>query len=360
MNMLKLFPLLAVTIHLVFTTHTGFAANVGESCSGDRCADGLACINLVCEAVEDDSRISDIQREPIENPPTAEPNLTSEGISYSSFTSFPGVGRVSSLCGLLDALWQLGIIVLITSVFGSIVYAGFKYVTAGVNINGISEAKQRFGSAVTGLILGLSSVVIIQVINPALLNQECLVSYVGNGRSAWEGVEFGGASSSQGEGGGSPASSGVITGDGDLSLLEVARANSVGKGPDGRCYFHVANYIDAAGFCGIGQDGFNAAIPGGYHAEARQFGEYLNQGSNAADLGIVRLDIDDPFQAPAGSIVVVTADRPGCEGPACHPTAGDIAVADGNGNFYNGGEMGYVQGAYPPGNPYVIGIYACQ
>lgn len=122
-------------------------------------------------------------------------------LEYESFTSFPGVGRISTLCELTDALWQLGIIVLITSVFGVIVYAGFEYVTAGVNVNGVSEAKQRFMSAITGLILGLSSVLILGVLNVDLLRPTCTLQFVGAGTNAFDNFAFGGASSSNSGGG---------------------------------------------------------------------------------------------------------------------------------------------------------------
>lgn len=119
-------------------------------------------------------------------------------IEYESFTSFPGVGRISTLCELTDALWQLGIIVLIASVFGTIVYAGFKYVTAGVNVNGVSEAKQRFMSAITGLILGLSSVLILGILNVDLLSPTCTLEFVGAGTNAFDNLTFGGPSSGSG------------------------------------------------------------------------------------------------------------------------------------------------------------------
>lgn len=137
-------------------------------------------------------------------------------------------------------------------------------------------------------------------------------------------------------------------------MYNHARANSVGYAPDGRCYFHVANFIDAVGYGLIGVNGFNAAIPSAYHAEARQFAEYLNQNNNAARLGMRRLNLDNPYLAPRGAIVVVRAGTPG----TAHPTAGDIAIATGYGLFYNGGEMGYggSQNFYP-GNTYVLGIY---
>lgn len=121
-------------------------------------------------------------------------------LEYESYTSFPGVGRISTLCELTDALWQLGIIVLITSVFGSIVYAGFQYVTAGVNVNGVSDAKQPFLAAISGLILGLSSVLILSILNVDLLYPTCTLEYVGAGSNAFEDLAFGSARGSSSNG----------------------------------------------------------------------------------------------------------------------------------------------------------------
>ena len=274
---------------------------------------------------------------------TSSASTTAGNVSYQSYTNFPGVGRISDLCQLINALWLLGFAVLLTSVLGMFLYGGYMYVTAGVNAGQVNQAKEIFTNTITGLIIGLSIFIIINIINPGLLQGNCSIPSVGSG-------------STLGEDSGAP-----VAGNGSLTLLEVARRNSVGKSPDGRCYQHVASYIDQAGFCGIQKNGFNAAIPAGYYAEARQFAEYLNQGDNASRLGIVKLGTDNPYRAPAGSIVVVSANRPGCEGASCHPTAGDISVADGKGNFYNGGEMGFGgSNNYPSGNNYVLGIYACK
>jgi hypothetical protein len=137
----------------------------------------------------------------------------------------------------------------------------------------------------------------------------------------------------------------------------VAKRDSQGRNPDGRCYSHVADYIDATGFGGIDKNGFNDAIPPAYWAEARQFAEYLNQGSNAADLCIKNVQgqySNNPYKAPTGSIVVVRAGTPG----TAHPTAGDIAIVGGGDYFWNGGEMSYGgSGNFPPSNNYVLGIY---
>lgn len=62
------------------------------------------------------------------------------------------------------------------------------------------------------------------------------------------------------------------------NLRSVAYTDSHGKSPDGYCYSHVADYIDAVGYGGIDKGGFDAAIPSAYWTYAYQFAEYLNTG----------------------------------------------------------------------------------
>ena len=119
---------------------------------------------------------------------------------------------------------------------------------------------------------------------------------------------------------------------------------------------HVADYIDAVGYGGIDKNGFDAAIPSAYWTYAYQFAEYLNTGNNAANLCLSNIQksvSNNPYNAPAGAIVVVRAGTPG----TANPVAGDIAVADPP-NFWNGGAMGYGgSGNFPSNNDYVLGIY---
>ena len=68
----------------------------------------------------------------------------------------------------------------------------------------------------------------------------------------------------------------------EKNLNNEAKSHSQGKSPDGKCYSHVADYIDAVGFGGINKGHFNDAIPSAYWSYAYQFAEYLNQGNNAA------------------------------------------------------------------------------
>jgi peptidoglycan hydrolase-like protein with peptidoglycan-binding domain len=138
-------------------------------------------------------------------------------------------------------------------------------------------------------------------------------------------------------------------------LLSHARGQAAGRRPMGWCYREVSKYIDAVGFGRIGRGQFDAKIPPAYWGYARNFAEYLNQGNNAARLGIKNLGLNNPYDAPAGAIVVVAPGTPGTR----HATAGDIAVAAGDGTFYNDGVMGYGgREAWPPARGGVLGIYA--
>jgi hypothetical protein len=138
------------------------------------------------------------------------------------------------------------------------------------------------------------------------------------------------------------------------NLLNVARDNSRGKRPDGRCYSHVSDYIDQVGYGGISKNGFDKAIPSAYWSEAHDFADYLNKNGNAARLGLRNLGINNPYHAPSGAIVVVRAGTPG----TANPTAGDIAVKGNVDSFWNGGDMGYGgSGNFGPGNTYVLGVF---
>lgn len=102
-------------------------------------------------------------------------------VSYESYTNFPGVGRISNLCQLITALWYLGFAVLLTSVLGMFLWGGYIYVTAGVNAGKVNQAKEIFTNTITGLIIGLSIFIIINIINPGLLQGNCSIPSVGSG-----------------------------------------------------------------------------------------------------------------------------------------------------------------------------------
>jgi hypothetical protein len=102
-------------------------------------------------------------------------------VTYESYTNFPGVGRIGNLCQLITALWYLGFATLFTAVLGMFIYGGYMYVTAGVNAGKVNQAKEIFTNTITGLIIGLSIFIIINVINPGLLQGNCSISSPGTG-----------------------------------------------------------------------------------------------------------------------------------------------------------------------------------
>jgi peptidoglycan hydrolase-like protein with peptidoglycan-binding domain/GH24 family phage-related lysozyme (muramidase) len=118
-------------------------------------------------------------------------------------------------------------------------------------------------------------------------------------------------------------------------MLNVARSDSAGKAPDGRCYFHVCHYIINCGGYGKITNPYSQ-FTDAQRAEAHDFADLMNSGG-AQRWGLERLSMTSPYHAPPGSLVVVKAGSPG----TADRTAGDIAVADGHGKFYNGGLMGY-------------------
>ena len=148
---------------------------------------------------------------------------------------------------------------------------------------------------------------------------------------------------------------------GSLALLALAKTASAGIKPDGFCYTYVGNWLNQVGFAGIKPGVFKTQPMTGDQNYAKGFAEHYNIKENALAQGIVNLlDANpnlNPYDAPAGAIVVVSPGSPGTS----NKVAGDITVADGNGNFYNGGEMDY-KGASAwngskGGSGRVLGIY---
>ncbi len=129
------------------------------------------------------------------------------------------------------------------------------------------------------------------------------------------------------------------------AFAAFAAAKSAGQRPDGYSYKHVMDFIDKQGFGNVSV----ARIPDEYAAYARQFAEYADQ--NLATLGLRKLSVTNPYEAPPGALVVL---KPGAPGTA-HPVAGDISVRTGTG-FANGGEVQYGRpGDFKPGD--VLGVY---
>lgn len=83
-----------------------------------------------------------------------------------------GVGRVSDFGSYIALLYNylIGVIVIVAVVM--MMYGGFRWITAGGSPERISEAKKTIASAIIGLMLGLFSYTILNIINPATLELE--------------------------------------------------------------------------------------------------------------------------------------------------------------------------------------------
>jgi hypothetical protein len=122
----------------------------------------------------------------------------------------------------------------------------------------------------------------------------------------------------------------------------------------GRCFRYVWSYLTSSGYGKLHSYYDAPDMPSAY---ARNFAEYMNANGNAARWGLHRLPIDNPYDAPAGAVVVVAAGSPGTS----HPTAGDISIAAGGGRFVNDGpnmSYGGSRAAFTSGDGRVLGIYA--
>jgi hypothetical protein len=147
------------------------------------------------------------------------------------------------------------------------------------------------------------------------------------------------------------------------TLLAQAKKNADGKRPLGWCYKQVKEDIAEVGYGNIAKQGDTSQLkplPASDQGYAHDFADYMNAKAangqtNADNLGLQKLPITNPYDAPPGSIIVVRAGTPGTR----NPVAGDIVVAGGGGKFYNDGNMGYGGSKnFPKGNTYVLGIYA--
>lgn len=135
-------------------------------------------------------------------------------------------------------------------------------------------------------------------------------------------------------------------------LVATAAGAAGGRRPGGKCYAAVKRHIKAAGGYGNIRNIYTDRrfTPQG---EARNFAEVVNA-KGPETFGLERLGITNPYDAPEGSLVVVSPGSPGTR----HPTAGDITVKGPGDHFYNDGEMKYRgRAAWPARTGRVLGVY---
>ena len=160
-------------------------------------------------------------------------NLSAQ-VSYQSYTNFPGIGRIGSLCQLILGLWYLGFAVLLTSVLGMFLWAGYIYVTAGVNAGKVNQAKEIFTNTITGLIIGLSIFIIINIINPGLLQGNCSIPPVGSSGGGTEQPTIGGENV-------------LCNVNPNHPWLQKLGTASLNTGPDGSCVATTLGNMDKLG-----------------------------------------------------------------------------------------------------------------
>jgi hypothetical protein len=86
--------------------------------------------------------------------------------------NLPGMTDASTTgpAGWIAGFYKLALIIAGTLAFGSVVYGGFKYATSAGNASSQSEGRSWIWSALLGLILLASAYIILQTINPNLVN----------------------------------------------------------------------------------------------------------------------------------------------------------------------------------------------
>lgn len=120
-------------------------------------------------------------------------------------------------------------------------------------------------------------------------------------------------------------------------LLECARSQSQGRSFDVPALECVAGLIDQVGYGAIPKGGFSASIPAPFSEDSGQLAEYLKQANNATALGLRKLNLDNPNDAPPGAIVLVRSTTLATK----QVRKEGISVRGEENYFYNGCKMIY-------------------
>jgi len=96
---------------------------------------------------------------------------TAQAVSISMSLPGPNVNSVTTgPAGFVANFYQFALMLSGVLAFGAIVYGGVKYVTAAGNPSGQSDGKQWIEGALLGLLLLAGAYIILNVINPDLVN----------------------------------------------------------------------------------------------------------------------------------------------------------------------------------------------
>jgi hypothetical protein len=122
-------------------------------------------------------------------------------LEYTSYTVF-GLAQVSDFCQLIEGIWNLLFAFLIVAAFISIVVAGYLYSTAGVSPSNVNTAKGMLAGAIVGLLLGATSYMVLNTIQPTLVTATCEIAPIDAGVTAVTPNTGGGGTAGVGVGGG--------------------------------------------------------------------------------------------------------------------------------------------------------------
>jgi hypothetical protein len=114
---------------------------------------------------------------------TATSTTTSgDNLGYTPLETLPGVSEWDgTLSGYLNRMFSLFIGICAVLAILMIVISGFQYMTSGDSEGARKEAKSRITGAILGLLIALSSVLILETINPDLLNFELTLKNIEGG-----------------------------------------------------------------------------------------------------------------------------------------------------------------------------------
>lgn len=97
------------------------------------------------------------------------PDSASAQVDYKALVTIPGISDGAGVTDYLGGLYTFLISVVGVVAMGAIVIGGARYLTSAGNPSAIEDAKHTIYSAIYGLILAITSWVIVKTINPDIL-----------------------------------------------------------------------------------------------------------------------------------------------------------------------------------------------
>jgi hypothetical protein len=98
------------------------------------------------------------------------PFAISRAFAATINVNLPGASSATSPGGWVEQFYQFALMIAGVLAFGVIIYGGIRYMTSVGNPSGEEEAKQWIWAALTGVLLLAGAYIILNIINPQLLN----------------------------------------------------------------------------------------------------------------------------------------------------------------------------------------------